>query len=363
MPIDFSPERWQKVRENYVRWWQGELDRPLVPVLVSGRDPGRPCPPAPLLAQETCTELSWSAEELIDRIDYELESLDFLGDAYPYFNMDCFGPGVGAAFLGARLDNSTGRVWFFPAEARPIKDIHFEYDPHNPWLRRVKDLYRAGMERWQGQVLMGMTDLGGNLDILSAFRPSEQLLMDLYDYPDEVERLLWEAHEMWWKFYDELNAVLQPVNPGYSDWGTIYSDRPSYMLQSDFSYMIGPKMFQRFALPELQATCQRLGRSFYHLDGTGQIPHQPYLLGIEDLDGMQWVPGDGKPDCANWPEVYRPIRAAGKRIQVINGGFHALDALRDQLGSLKGVHYRGYDLFVQQDKRVLQEQLARFGID
>jgi 5-methyltetrahydrofolate--homocysteine methyltransferase len=134
------------------------------------------------------------------------------------------------------------------------------------------------------------------------------------------------------------------------------------MLQSDFSYMIGPKMFKHFALPELQATCKRLGRSFYHLDGTGQIPHQSYLLGIEDLDGMQWVPGDGKPDCGNWPEVYKPIRAAGKLVQVINGGFHALDALRDQLGSLKGVHYRGYDLFEQQDKPHLRQELARFGI-
>ncbi len=280
MPIDFSPERWQKILETYVRWWEGELDRPLIPVLVSGRDPGRPCLPAPLLSQETCTDLSWSAEELIDRIDYELSRLEFLGDAFPYFNMDCFGPGVCAAFLGARLDNSSGRVWFFPPDLRPIQDIHFEYDPDNVWLKRVRDIYRAGMERWQGQVLMGMTDLGGNLDILSAFLPSEQLLMDLYDAPDEVERLLWKAHEMWWKFYDELNAVLQPVNPGYSDWGAIYSDRPTYMLQSDFSYMISPKMFKRFALPELQATCQRLGRSFYHLDGVGQIPHLSSLLGI-----------------------------------------------------------------------------------
>ncbi|MGD0003284.1 MAG: hypothetical protein ABSE06_03530 [Anaerolineaceae bacterium] len=366
MPIDFSPERWQKTRENYIRWWEGELDRPLIPVLVRGRDPGRPRPAAPLLSQETCTDLTWSAEELIDRIDYELARLEFLGDAFPYFNMDCFGPGVGAAFLGARLDNSSGRVWFFPPDQRPIQDMHFEYDPENVWLKRIRDLYRAGMEHWQGQVLMGMTDLGGNLDILSAFRPSEQLLMDLYDTPEEVERLLWEAHAMWWKYYEEFNSILQPVNPGYSDWGAIYSDRPAYMLQSDFSYMIGPKMFQRFALPELQATCQRLGRSFYHLDGVGQIPHLPYLLGIEALDGVQWVPGDGKPDCSNWPEVYRPIRRAGKLTQVINGGFPALHAVRDQLGSLKGVHYRAmvdWEMYTTQDEPYLRHELARFGIE
>jgi len=366
MAIDFSLERWNKIREDHIRWWKGELERPLIPVWVGGRDPGRPCPPAPLLSQETCTDWSWSAEELIDRIDYELSCLEFLGDAYPYFNMDCFGPGVAAAFLGARLDNSSGRVWFFPPDERPIRDIRFEFNADNAWFKRIKDIYRAGMERWQGQVLMGMTDLGGNLDILSTFRPSEQLLMDLYDAPEEVNRLLWEAHEMWWKFYEEFNAVLQPTNPGYSDWGAIYSDCPSYMLQSDFSYMISPRMFQRFAMPELEATCRRLGRSFYHLDGVGQIGHLPHLLSIEALNGVQWVPGDGKPDSAHWPQVFQPIHDAGKLIQVTNGGFKALDALREQVGSLKGVHYRGmvgWEMFTQQDIPYLRDRLSCYGIE
>ncbi|HEX9019018.1 MAG TPA: hypothetical protein VF806_07515 [Anaerolineaceae bacterium] len=366
MPIEFSSQQWQLTRTTYDRWWQGALDRPLIPVLVEGRDPDRPCPDAPILSQENCTDLSWSAEELIDRLDYELSRLVFLGDAYPYINMDCFGPGVGAAFLGARLDNSSGRVWFFPPDQRPIQDIHFEYDPDNVWLKRIKDIYRAGMERWQGQVLMSMTDLGGSLDILSTFRPSEQLLMDLYDAPDEVERLLWEGHELWFRFYDELNAVLQPVNPGYSDWGAIYSSTPCYMLQCDFAYMISPKMFRRFVRPELEASCQRLDHAFYHLDGVGQIGHLPHLLEIPSLKGVQWVPGDGKPDCANWPEIYQSIHAAGRLIQVINGDFEALEAIRGQIGGLKGAHYRGmmdWNKFGQADMPYLKERLASFGIE
>lgn len=365
MPIDFSLERWHKVKDTYGRWWAGELDRPLIPVVLSGMDPGRPQPPAPLLSQRTCADFSWSPEELIDRIDYELSRRVYLGDAYPFFNMDCFGPGVAAAFLGARLDNSSGQVWFFPPDQRPIKDIHFEYDPDNVWLQRVKAIYKAGMERWQGSVLMGMTDLGGALDILSTFRPSEALLLDLYDAPDEVERLLWEVHELWHRLYDELNAVLQPVNPGYSDWGAIYSNVPTYMLQCDFSYMISPKMFKRFALPELAATCKRLTHSFYHLDGVGQIPHLPLIVGIEELDGVQWIHGDGKPDSAHWPEVFQAISRGQKHMQAVSGGFPALDAIREQVGTLKGLHYLGYlwSTFTLQDVSWIQDELVRFGVD
>ncbi len=365
MTIEFSTPRWQQIKDTYGKWWAGELERPLIPVVITGRDPGRPKPPAPLLSQQTCTDLSRSPEELIDRIDYELSQRIYLGDAYPYFNMDCFGPGVMSAFLGARLDNSTGRVWFFPPDERPIRDIHFEYNPENVWFQRIKAIYKAGMERWQGSVLMGMTDLGGSLDVLSTFRPSEHLLLDLYDNPAEVERLLWESHEMWHRYYAELNAVLQPVNPGYSDWGAIYSETPTYMLQCDFSYMISPKMFRKFVLPELQATCKRLNHSFYHLDGIGQIQHLPYLLGIEELDGVQWIHGDGKPDSAHWPEVFQAIQKGGKLIQAYSGGFPALDAIHSQIGTLKGVHYLGHlwsDYSVD-DKSWLRSELARFGVE
>ncbi len=361
MTIDFSPLQWQKVRKNYADWWDGHLERPLVPACLWGRDPGRACPPAPLLTQETCADLRWSAEELVDRIDYELSRQVYLGDAFPLFRMECFGPGVAAAFLGARLDNSSGWVWFFPQEHHEIHELHFEFNPDNAWFQRVKSIYEAAMRRWNGSVLMGMTDLGGTVDILSTFLPAEQLLFELVDHPQEVERLTWELHECWFQIYEALDAVLQPVNPGYSDWSELYSAQPSYMLQCDFSYMIGPSMFKRFILPELSASCRRLERAFYHLDGVGQIPHLPMLLDIAELDGVQWVPGDGKPDCANWPELYRAIQAAGKKIQVVNGGVEALHAIRRQTGSLKGVH--SLKLHAPLSERAqMEDQLAALGV-
>ena len=362
MPIDFTPERWDKVKETYRLWWAGELGRPIIPVYLLGGNSDRPQPETPLLSQATCTDLSIPAEAIIDRIDYELSTATILGDAFPYFNMDCFGPGVIAAFLGGQLDNSSGRVWFFPDEELPINEIHFEYNPDNAWFKRIKDLYTAGMERWQGQVLMGMTDIGGNLDILSTFRPAEKLLFDLYDSPEEVKRLTWEAHEAWHQYYNDLNQVLQPINPGYSDWSGIYSDVPSYMLQSDFCYMISPPMFDEFVKPELEATVERLPRAFYHLDGIGQLNHLDSVLTIEDLDGVQWVPGDGKPDCGHWPEVYQKIHASGKLIQIIIGGFDAVDAVIEQIGTASGIQHQIIWGSVG-DEKLTRQRLSQYGIE
>ena len=91
-----------------------------------------------------------------------------MGDGFPYVNFDCFGPGVVAAFCGARLDNSSGQVWFFPQKKQEIGDIHVKYDPENIWVKRIKDIYRAGLDRWNGSVIMGMPDLGGVLDVAAS---------------------------------------------------------------------------------------------------------------------------------------------------------------------------------------------------
>ena len=340
MAIDFSPERWQTVREAHSAWWKGELDRPLLPLTAVGtRDPGRATPAAPMLSQATCHDLSWSAEQIVDRIDHYLSTCTFYGDAFPMFNLDCFGPGIAGAFLGATLDNSTGRVWFHPPADMPIQDTHFEFDPTNRWFLRIQEIMAAAMDRWQGQVLMGMPDLGGNLDILSTFLPGEKLLFELYDHPEHVKRLTWEAYEVWFRYYDALNEVLQPINPGYSDWSGIYSTTPGYILQCDFCYMIGPEMFEEFVKPELSACCRRLGCSFYHLDGPGQIPHLNSLLAIDELDGVQWVPGAGSKRCGEWPELYREIAAAGKLMQVF-GDFDDFDALASVIGDVNRMHVK-----------------------
>ncbi|MBI9108266.1 MAG: hypothetical protein JEZ04_16080 [Spirochaetales bacterium] len=94
-------------------------------------------------------------EGLIDRLDYELCRQTYLGDSFPFINLDCFGPGLASAFMGARADNSTGGVWFEPVEKIPISRLHLDYDGGNPMLLRVKDLCRAAVERWGGVSLSG----------------------------------------------------------------------------------------------------------------------------------------------------------------------------------------------------------------
>lgn len=141
---------------------------------------------------------------------------------------------------------------------------------------------------------------------------------------------------MWWRYFEEINEILQPVNPGYTAWTPIFSEAPYYMLQCDFCYMISTDMFDEFARPELAASCKKLVNPFYHLDGPGQLSHLDSLLEIEDLKGVQWIPGAGQPGYEEWPEVYRKIHDAGKLIQ-LSGDMKTLDTLVEQIGTAEGI--------------------------
>jgi len=314
---NFTDKQWDNVLENYRKWWDVKLGRPILPaIFCGGINPGRPEPKNPPPAFSNVHDFSITPEQIVDRIDYDLSGYEYFLDAYPCMHMHAYGPGVVAAFLGAKLENTNDTVWFHPQKQLPPSELEFKYDENNIWLNRIKDIYREGMKKWGGEVVMAMTDLGGMLDILATFCGSENLLLALYDEPAEVKRCVNELQKLWFRFYDEINDILKGSR-AYTVWAGILSEKPSYMLQSDFSYMIGTDMFEEFVMPELESSASRLYKSFYHLDGEGELPHLDCLLKSKQIAGIQWVPGDGEPMKKDWSAVYKRISGAEKKIQAV----------------------------------------------
>lgn len=313
--VAFTKDDYAALRKTYDRWWKGELGRPITGIILrdqpSWREPSR----APLLKYITAWDESISPEQFIDAQDALFSTHRFLGEAYPAMKFEAFGPGVLAAFLGCRPNGRKETVWFeAPRADIPLEELHFELDESNPHLRRVLNVYEAGMEKWRGAVVMGMADLGGVMDVLASFRGTENLLMDLYDDPDEVIRCVGEIQREWFKCYDLILRTIGSDVMGYTQWFNVYGEEPSYILQSDFSYMISPEMFKTFVAPELDSSAKRLTNTLYHLDGVGEIPHLDQIIAMEGVKGIQWVPGDGPALSMDWTELIARILAGGKKL-------------------------------------------------
>lgn len=348
--LRFSPQDWERVEHDFMAWWASELARPLV--LFSGLDPVSLPQRRGFMSNYP---LDMSAEEIIDLYEPAFAATRFYGDAFPWLWIN-FGPGIMAGFTGARVHTVTEpseTTWFSPAQKAERSDVHPTYDPDNVWWKRVQTVTTEAVRRWNGQVAVGHTDLGGNLDILASYRGTDRLLLDLIDRPEEVERLAGEVTRLWLRYYDELDAAIRkdaaiqkdgqgrPACRGTSCWTPIWSTGTTYMLQCDFSYMISPAMFERFVLPDLTACCDHLDHGFYHLDGKGEIPHLDLLLSIKRLRGIQWIPGDGNPPPDQWLSLLKRIRDGGKLCQV----FVSPDGAQQIVHNLGG---RGFMLVVNQ---------------
>ena len=218
--VRFSPQDWARIERDWNAWWAGELQRPLVVLEVVDPVPGADW------SQLTKFGLDTPVDEVIDNWQRIFEATHYLGDAYPKWWVN-FGPGTMAAFLGSRVSWEPDTTWFWPLEGvDTLSDIHPVYDAGNPWWLRVQEMTRRAVERWGDQVLVGMVDLGGNLDILAALRGSQKLLLDLSDDPRTVERLAGEITQLWLRYYRELEVVTRKSGRGSACWGPVWSPKP-----------------------------------------------------------------------------------------------------------------------------------------
>ncbi len=311
--VQYEAEDWERIAASWSAWWAGELERPIIMLQRYEAPPEGTLPAVHDFISNY--PLDMPAEEVIGLVQNRYRYVRYYGDDWPKWWPN-FGPGIMGGFLGAAVNSEEDTVWFSPANDLPIPERRLAYDAHNPWLKRVYELTRVAAAQWGDRVLVGLTDLGGNLDILAGLHGTQRLLYELIDHPAEVERLVGEITRLWLRYYAELYDFIGRQGRGTSPWASIWSPGRCYMLQCDFSYMISPQMFERFVLPDITACCAVLDHSLYHMDGIGQIPHLDLLLSVERLGGIQWIPGEGRPAPEEWLPLLKRIIDAGKRCQL-----------------------------------------------
>jgi hypothetical protein len=131
-----------------------------------------------------------------------------------------------------------------------------------------------------------------------------------------VARLTREITQAWLGVYHEEADKVLGVCHGTTPWSPMFSKEKSYIFQCDLSYMFGNAQFREMVVPDIEACCEEIPSSFYHLDGKNALQHLDSLLEIKKLKGIQWIPGAGQPDGSEWPEVLDKIRAAGKFCEI-----------------------------------------------
>ncbi|MCL2572819.1 MAG: trimethylamine corrinoid protein 2 [Defluviitaleaceae bacterium] len=326
---------WSETKAKWDAYWKREnTGRPLM-FLVGKRDERLQLPQA-----VDINDSYMNGSGKVARYRKYCENHEFLAESFPNLTLD-FGPGSMAAYLGCNPVFQPRTVWYEECvdDWLIYKDI--VYDPDNEWFRKHIQVYQEAKKHAGDDIILALPDIIENVDILSSMRGAQNLLFDLIDEPEEMQRRIQQIDNIFFNYYDAFYDIAQLGGGSSHTLFQIWGQGKTAKLQCDFSAMMSPDMFREFIQPSLRTQAKKLDNVLYHLDGPDAICHLDALMEIEEIDSLQWTSGDYNPDGTfeEWYPIYDKAVAAGKALWIkVYTGEHEeqlkrVDRLIDRYGT------------------------------
>lgn len=309
-------EDFETVKQNWARFWDGTLGRPIL-LAEAPRKGVEPIPKPPWGAA-----FSRGPEEVVSQVLGWAQTHEFLGDAVPFYYpsliIDLF-----PAFLGAEII-TIEEAWGADTHAVPcIQDLssaEITFQRDSIWWQRWVELAECFRSTCAGRVIYGIgAPFYNNLDTLAALRGNVELMTDLYDNPEGVHHAMRQIMAAYTEVTDEVCRLLDVETYGSTTGHGFYCDGRTGTPQCDFGFNIGKQHFDEFGFPYLREEIDLHDVVEYHLDGPGNIKHLESICTIEKVRVVQWVPGAGDAPQQDWSSLFERINELGKGLWLSAG--------------------------------------------
>jgi hypothetical protein len=310
MTLTLKPD-FDEAKRYWNAFWAAEIiDRPAICLKVAP-PPGGPPHPGSLTNVEDPAQSVRMFGEWAAHVKWLVEAVPF------YFPNH--GPDMFAAWVGGDLrysPDSAGTTWSVPNIHDWTTDAREIDHPHGEWWDRMLHLLHTAAEIAEGKFVVGTTDIHSNMDALSALRGPQELCIDLFDVPEQIDAAMRTVRKAFPRVIDGLREAGRMDGRGYIGWLPFYSETPYAVLQCDFACMIGPEHFRRWVLPALEEESSYLEHAVYHYDGPDALVHLQDVLSIPNIRAIQWVSGAGNPPTIEWMDLLVEIQKAGKAVYI-----------------------------------------------
>lgn len=292
-------------RRHWEAFWNGSNERPLFQAItprsgVKSINKPRPYDCAfgeldPLIDQT----LGWAATH------------EFLADSIPSF-MITFAPDHFAALLGAEIvrSESSKTNWVEP-NLQTLEGVDISFQRNGKWWERTVECVERFRQACDEKLIITGTHLQGSLDCLVALYGTQPLLLDMAMKPEVVKAALAQVDAAMREVRSAMADILDIPRYGSLNRFGMYSAGIIDVPQCDVSCMISKEMFDEFERPYLTSEVECTQHAIYHLDGPDALQHTETLCGIEALDMIQWMPGEGYYE-QDWRELNQKIDRLGK---------------------------------------------------
>jgi hypothetical protein len=313
-PLDQTLEDWPTVKRRWQVFWQhGLYDRPLIQV-TAPRD--GVSPPEGL---DVDPETQWTdVDYMIHRTLEMIRTTYYGGEAIPWF-WDPISAGY-ALLFGCKPHFSKATMYVDPApvgaDGFPSLDGWRE-SPWWPWMRdgtakaaRVSDRRYFVLPFWGNHAI----------DILAVVRGGQEFLMDVVLHPEWLRSALARMTGIFSEIYEELWQFIRVEAMGLEgslDYCGCWTPGRALAFDADMAYGVSAAHFRELMLPPLVEWMGRIDNVIWHLDGKGNITHLETILGLSEVDAVQWVQGSGAEEIIQWVPLIKRIQQGGKSVQLI----------------------------------------------
>ena len=324
-------EDWAEAKKRWEAWWNFDMiDRPVLMVHAPKSNPQAPA------EYRSFTEETSDFQRKYCDPDYISKQM-LCGYYHTYYGGEAVpvlhhGWSVGHAVpFGCHPNFAAGTIW---TDTVPIKDGEERpeicFDENNKWWKMLlanTEKMARGSEQRDFVMPMWGNHAGDNLLMI---RGSENLLFDCIEDPDWVAKSVKAVSDAMLKQF----AALQKLTPltgleGGVDYCSCWAPGVTYGVDCDFSCMISPEMYRKMFLPPLIETMQSFDYSIYHLDGVVALQHLDTLLDLKEINAIQWVPGEGNGNTAQWVPLVQKILSKKKGVLCYTSADEVIPFLKD----------------------------------
>lgn len=309
-------EDWGNVKKRWEAWWDCDIyDRVLLQVYAPKKT--KVIDDTDILKDDNDPDKKWAdMHHIIKREKIKIENTYYGGEALPFINPNW---SVGnTCFYGCKPHFAAGTVWVDPLPLEQDGLPRIKFDKESYWWKWIQDFTEEAARQSCGKYYL-IPEFGNSAaDTLAMIRDSQVFMFDMIDNPEWVkssqniitEDLNMITDKLWEKMSE--NDV-----EGYLNWNSCWSPRKTLVFDADVSSMVSPSQYKELMLPLIVEKMSTVEYRQYHVDGEALAKaHLDTLLGLPELQALQWMPGDGRFEIMQWLPLIKKVQEKKKSLQV-----------------------------------------------
>ena len=190
------------------------------------------------------------------------------------------------AILGCPIIAGQDSIWSLPILSTYTDLKLTSLNPDNPWFCKLLEFTQAMVDFSSGRFPVSLPPIHCPFDVLGAMRGDQQMLLDLVDQGDAVQKLLTDLIQVYFSITESLLDIIPPFFGGYTTRLRMWAPGKAITPQNEYASMISTSMYRKFALPIDRVITEHFPYHSFHLHGSAQ--HQiNNLLTLEKLTSIQ----------------------------------------------------------------------------